>query len=86
MTYYRDDIFIKLFGQRLREVRMSKNISQEQLAFKCGLEYSQINRIELGKVNTSISHVALLANNLGIEPSELFDFGNNENNQNPLNQ
>lgn len=74
MAYYRDNKAIKKFGQRLRAIRLSKKISQEQLALKCGLEYSQINRIELGKVNTSISHVTLLAKALNITPKELFDF------------
>jgi transcriptional regulator with XRE-family HTH domain len=71
---YRDDKTIKNFGKKLREIRQSKGTSQEQLAHDCGLEYSQINRIELGKVNTSISHVALIAKHLGIKPTELFDF------------
>jgi transcriptional regulator with XRE-family HTH domain len=70
---YRDDKTIKKFGQRLREIRQSKGVSQEQLAHDCGLEYSQINRIELGKVNTSISHVALIAKHLGLSPRDLFD-------------
>jgi transcriptional regulator with XRE-family HTH domain len=74
VPYYRDDRIIKKFGKRLREVRLSKKLSQEDLAYKCGLEYSQINRIELGKVNTSISHVALLAKHLGVSTSELFSF------------
>ncbi|WP_423803172.1 helix-turn-helix domain-containing protein [Paraflavisolibacter caeni] len=72
--YYRDDKTIKNFGKKLREIRLSKNVSQEQLALACGLEYSQINRIELGKVNTSISHVALLAKHLGVTPCDLFNF------------
>jgi transcriptional regulator with XRE-family HTH domain len=71
--YYRDDTTIRKFGKKLREIRQSKNLSQEQLAHACGLEYSQINRIELGKVNTSISHVTLLAKQLGVKPSELFE-------------
>jgi transcriptional regulator with XRE-family HTH domain len=70
---YRDDKTIKKFGRKLREIRQSKGISQEQLALACGLEYSQINRIELGKVNTSISHLTLIAKQLGISPRELFD-------------
>jgi transcriptional regulator with XRE-family HTH domain len=73
VAYYRDDKTIKKFGKKLRELRQFKGISQEQLAHSCGLEYSQINRIELGKVNTSISHVALLAKHLGVTPSDLFE-------------
>jgi transcriptional regulator with XRE-family HTH domain len=72
--YYRDQKTIERFGRRVREIRLSKGISQEKLALDCGLEYSQINRIELGKVNTSISHVALLAKHLDIKPDELFRF------------
>jgi len=49
-------------------------MSQENLALECGLEYSQINRIELGKINTSISHLFLLAKTLKVEPKDLLDF------------
>jgi transcriptional regulator with XRE-family HTH domain len=74
VPYYRDDKAIKKFGENVRAIRLSKGISQEDLAHDTGLEYSQINRIELGKVNTSISHVILLAKHLKVKPSELFDF------------
>ena len=74
LVAYQDEETIKLFGKKVREIRQSKGVSQEKLALACGLEYSQINRIELGKVNTSISHVTLLAKHLGIAPSELFNF------------
>jgi transcriptional regulator with XRE-family HTH domain len=72
VAYYRDDKAIKRFGKKLREIRKSKNLSQEQLALACGLEYSHINRIELGKVNTSVSHISLLAKGLGIHPAQFF--------------
>jgi transcriptional regulator with XRE-family HTH domain len=42
------------------------------LAFACGdIDYSQINRIELGKVNFSVSYLALLASVLKVEPKDL---------------
>ncbi len=49
-------------------------MSQETLALESGLEYSQINRIELGKINTSISHLFIIANALQIHPAELLEF------------
>jgi len=73
-VYYRDEKFIKKFGQRLKEVRKAKKISQEQLAGDSGFELSQIGRIERGEVNTSISHAAALAKALKIKPEELFQF------------
>lgn len=72
--YYRDQKFINKFGQRLREIRKAKKISQERLALDTGFELSQIGRIERGTVNTSISHVAAIAKALKVKPEELFQF------------
>jgi transcriptional regulator with XRE-family HTH domain len=74
VPYYRDKVVIKKLGEKIRKIRLNKKISQEDLAYSCGLEYSQINRIELGKVNTSISHLFLIAKSLKVDPKELIDF------------
>lgn len=71
MKYYRDNEVLKQLGEKIRTVRLSQDMSQENLAFECGLEYSQINRIELGKINTSISHLFLIAKALKVSPKEL---------------
>ncbi len=71
---YQDKEFIKKFGNRVREIRKAKKISQEELAWDCGFELSQIGRIERGTINTSISHVAKIAEVLNVTPSELFKF------------
>lgn len=62
------------FGNRVRELRKAKKMSQEGLALECGFELSQIYRIENGVVNTSISHVAKIAEVLKVAPDELFKF------------
>lgn len=72
--YYKDEIFLKKFGQHLYEIRKAKGISQESLAHDCEFPTSQIGRIERGEINTSISHVAKIAEALGISASELFLF------------
>lgn len=46
----------------------------EKFAQLAGLEYSQISDIELGKINTTISTVYILAKTLNIHPKDLFDF------------
>ena len=74
MPYYRDKVLIKKLGEKIRKIRLIKKISQEDLAYSCGLEYSQVNRIELGKVNTSVSHLFLIAKALKVDPKELIDF------------
>ena len=62
------------FGKRVREIREKKGLSQQELAHLCDLEYSQINRIELGKINTSISHIFLIAEKLNVPPPDLIKF------------
>ncbi|WP_310556019.1 helix-turn-helix transcriptional regulator [Flavobacterium sp.] len=62
------------FGERLRFIRKSKGLSMEKLSELTSFEYSQISRIELGQINTSIDTVFKLAKALGISPKELFDF------------
>ncbi len=69
----RHDAGIKAFGKRLRQERLSKNLTQEELSKASGLEFSQISRIERGIINTSISQVFRIAEALGVHPKELFD-------------
>jgi transcriptional regulator with XRE-family HTH domain len=74
--YYRNDMFLKNIGLRIREIRLGRGISQEALAFECDYaDFSQINRIELGKVNFSISYLALIAEKLEVPVTELLNFG-----------
>ena len=74
MNYSREEDFIKKFGKNLSEMRKERKLSQEELAFKCELEYSQISRIERGIINTSISNIYKIAKALDIQPKELLDF------------
>lgn len=70
--YYRDEEFLKKVGNRIRELRLEKNMTQMDLAFKCNeTDYSQINRIELGKVNFSISFLSLIASVLEVTAEDL---------------
>jgi transcriptional regulator with XRE-family HTH domain len=71
---YRHNEIIKKLGQTIRELRIQKGLSQEQFAYLCELELSQINRIELGKINTSVSHLFLLAQKLNVKPADLVSF------------
>ena len=71
-SYFRDDMFLKKLGDNIRKLRLERNMSQTDLAFKCNdIDYSQINRIELGKVNFSVSFLSLLSNALGVDTKDL---------------
>jgi len=70
--YYRDDEFLRNVGQKIRAIRLSKGITQTELAFKCNdKDYAQINRLELGKVNFSVSYLSLIAVALEVSPNDL---------------
>lgn len=78
MNFTQKDKVVKAFGENLKRIRQAKQISQEELAYRCDIELSQIGRIERGVINTSISNVFLIAEALGIEPKELFSFNSEE--------
>jgi len=65
---------LKAFGKRLRELRKSKNLSQEALAWKADSELSQISRMERGIVNAGLSQIFKIAEALEVPAKELFDF------------
>jgi transcriptional regulator with XRE-family HTH domain len=44
------DLLIR-FGNHLRVLRKSKNLSLEKLALEADIELSQVHRIEKGKIN-----------------------------------
>ena len=59
-------------GLRIRKLRLKTGLTQGQLAFECGIELSQISRIERGVINTSITTVYKIAEVLEISVKELF--------------
>ncbi len=71
-VYFRDDAFLKSLGENIRKIRLRNGLTQTDLAFKCNdKDYSQINRVELGKVNFSVSYLVLIANALNVKTKEL---------------
>jgi putative transcriptional regulator len=67
-----NDQLIKL-GLRVRELRLSKSLSQTDLAFKIGKDQPSINRLEKGKINPSILYLLEIANGLDIPVSKLLE-------------
>ena len=59
------------FGERLRQLRKEKGLSQEEFAARCGLDRTYISGIERGKRNVSLRNIAVIAKTLGISICEL---------------
>lgn len=64
------DIAVR-FGQRLRELRKAKGLSQEAFAVECGLDRTYISGIERGRRNVSLRNIEVIAGTLGISLTEL---------------
>ena len=71
VKYFKDEEALKRIGDNIRDIRTLKEISQETLANSCEIDYSQINRMELGKVNFGISFLFRIADALEVNPEEL---------------
>lgn len=67
----KDDIRKKL-GERIRELRKSAGITQEQLGENAELSYKFIGELERGQVNVSLDSIARIAEALGVKIGDLF--------------
>lgn len=63
-----------LVGKRVRELRNSIGISQEELADLADLDRTYITSVECGKRNISIVNIEKLANALNTTLKEFFNF------------
>ncbi len=62
------------FGQRVRDLRKKKGLTQEQLAESAKIDHSYLNAIEAGKKNPSLKRIAKLARVLEVSLPEFFSF------------
>ena len=64
----------KLVGERLKEARKAKNLTQAQIAKKLFMTQQQYSRFENGIFELNYSQIVTLCKLLEITPNELFDF------------
>ena len=60
------------FGQRVREIRKSKGLSQEGMAALAGVDRSYMGHIERGEKNITLTKIYQISEALGIEVADLF--------------
>lgn len=64
--------FATQLGQKIREIRINRNMSISDLAYESRLDYTQLSRIELGKINTSVFTMYQVSRALDIPMEMLF--------------
>lgn len=60
-----------MFGTRIKELRLSRGLSQERLAELTGLHRTYLASAERGERNVSLQNICRIAGGLGCEPVEL---------------
>jgi len=64
---------LKIFGAKVREIRMLRGLSQEELAFRADLHRTYIGMIERAEKNITLVNIEKIANALNVAIKDLFD-------------
>lgn len=57
----------------MRDLRLLRELTQEQLAERAGVSNKEVSLIELGKRNAGLDTLAALARSLDVDPSAFFE-------------
>lgn len=63
----------KSFGERIKQLRLERNISQEYLANLANMDRTYITSVENGRRNISIRNIEKICNAFQISLYEFFD-------------
>lgn len=66
-----DSTILKRLGQRIRTLRIEAGLTQEELAFRAGLDRSYVGGVERGERNISLLNLNLIAEALNTTISSL---------------
>lgn len=73
MRAHQDPDLLRAFAAEVRARRDAAHLSQEALAFQCGLNRTFIAKLELGQTSPSLTTLFRLAEGLEASPGELVD-------------
>lgn len=66
--------FCITLGSHIRKLRVEKNISIEEIAYKADIDAQNLRKYELGKQEMKISMLKRIADAFGVTTSELLSF------------
>lgn len=71
----KDSVILKKFGLRVRQLRVEKGLSQEELADRAGVHRTYIGMIERAEKSITLINIEKISNALEIRLTDLFDPG-----------
>ena len=69
-------ILLEQFGTHIRSIRVSKKLTYRKMATKCNIDFSNLRKIEQGKLNVTLITILELAKGLDVQASELLNYQN----------
>ena len=67
------EAFLRLLGERIRQLRRERHLSQEQLADAADLVQHYISQVEQGERNLSVTALRAIANGMGLTLAQMLD-------------
>lgn len=68
---------LEQFGGHIRKIRLSKKLSYRRMATLCNIDFSNLRKIEQGKLNITLLTIYELAKGLDVPIENLFKSTNN---------
>ncbi len=65
--------FLEKLAKRLKYLREERKLTQDDLGVN-GVSRSMVSLLELAKTDVTVSKLKIIADNLGVEVKDLFDF------------
>lgn len=71
----------KLLGARIKELRKNMHLSQDRLSEKVDIDSKHLSRIEVGNSYPSLDTLEKIAQALGVEIKDIFEFAHETRSQ-----
>lgn len=68
----KDNDCLLIFGNNIRNIRVSQGLSQEELSFRANLHRNYIGMVERGERNISLKNIIKISKALNISIADLF--------------
>ena len=65
-------MIVEFIGNRVKELRLEKGLSQEKLALKIGMDRTYYASVEKGRRNIALQNIKKIADGLEVSLSDLF--------------
>lgn len=74
MKELNSQMFLKVFGEKLRELRKTKGLTLDDVSINSGIDTSDIGKIERGEINFAFSTFCKLSIGLKCKLTDLVNF------------